>query len=1358
MKVVNFYFQRILRKIFFGFLLFSISFGVFGQLKGVKHFSVKDGLSNNFVIDITQDGQGFLWIATESGLNRFDGNNFKTYTRNNSDIVSDELNALLYNSKDNSIWIGSQRDGISIFDCHTQSFTDFTTDEGLITNDVTCLTHSRAGDGIWITHYHFGVGYYDVITKEISYFGTNEIDDLKSLNWASCDDGKGNLFIGHDFDGLSIVDIKNKTTRNFRHESGNSRSLPGNSVRTIYIDSQKNIWIGTNNGLALFNPQSEEFTTFRYDPASPHSLGANYVYDIKEMSDGTLWITTDMSGISILNLGDITLTNPQNVKFENTKTLLAPESLSSPNVRALFQDSFDNIWIGHYRRGIDFIANKPPVFQTRVPAENHKEFNERQIWDIALDDKDHLWVGTENEIMILKDNIVVRKIDVRRFLPNINSNVNVNKICHNKNGLTWFATTNGAAFYLNPNNNHVESVYLGNEVEYINVLYADENEKMWIGTNSGLFSNRSGVMVKENKINEQLSDKIIYSIALDSQGKLWIGTLGQGIFVFDQNENMISNLVKDNGFISNAINHLFLDHSGGVWAATRKGLAYFENINNGSEYVVYNEEQELENSFIHAIQEDINGNIWVSTNVGISLWNKAEMKFSNYNHKDGAPVGDFTNSSVCLDKNGFIFFGSLDGICRFNPDDLSNARKELVPVQIIECVALNSLIESSEKDILSLNSKNKIALSHNRNSFRILFSNPDFSQNPQVEYACMMEGLDNLWYNVESENQVTYRNLPPGEYTFKVKSRFKNYDWDDKNIASFSFVIYPPTWLSWYAKLIYAAITCVLIVLFFRSYKRKINMRTTIEMERKEIQNKQELNNQHLQFFTNITHELRTPLTLILGPLEDLVQDSDLPVTYRKRVNSIHASGVRLLNLINQILEFRKIEGQSKKLAVSKGNLAKTVLETGNRYKELWKKDDVKFFIEIDNKNTILYFDEDIIITILNNLLSNAIKYTPHGEIILSLRTLKENESKYTEISVSDTGYGIEPGELSNIFERYYQAKSKYQASGTGIGLALVKSLVELHEGTIDVKSTIGEGTRFSFRLLTKNNYPSAIHVESDDETKVSDDEQGVEADSNSRPIVLVVEDDVDILNYIVSSMENDYEVLSAINGLNGLELAKKHIPDLIVSDVMMPEMDGIELCQNIKEDMSTSHIPIILLTAKDTIYDKEIGYKSGADSYLTKPFSSRLLLSRVSNLLESRRKLAEQISLLPNKNSSQAEGSEDTSTRLNKLDEEFLDKITEIIENNIEDDHLDINFIKNEMNMSYSTFYRKVKGLTGISPNEFLRKVRLKNSVSLLLSGSYQVSEVAYMSGFNDVVYFRKCFKDEYGMSPSEYVKQFKS
>lgn len=616
------------------------------------------------------------------------------------------------------------------------------------------------------------------------------------------------------------------------------------------------------------------------------------------------------------------------------------------------------------------------------------------------------------------------------------------------------------------------------------------------------------------------------------------------------------------------------------------------------------------------------------------------------------------------------------------------------------------------------------------------------------------------------QNSVTFRNIPPGKYEFLVKARLHNQDWSE-DMTSLRIHINPPLWLTWWAKLIYILITISIIYTIIHAYKKKIDLESLYTLEKKNHEQEQELNQERLRFYTNITHELRTPLTLILGPLEDMQKDTSLPTRQAQKLSVIHQSALRLLNLINQILEFRKTETQNKKLCVCKGNIAPLIHEIGLKYKELNQKKAIDFQIQIEKEEMPLFFDKEIITIILDNLISNAIKYTEQGKITLSLYPTTRNGVTYTEIKVSDTGYGISAEALPHVFDRYYQESGKHQASGTGIGLALVRNLVELHEGEIRVESIQNEGSTFYISLLTDNIYPNALHGDSTKQTEeemiseaVPEDSQNTEPET-SKPILLIVEDNEDIQKYIAESFSDSFEVITGSNGEEGKQQALNRIPDIIVSDIMMPVMDGITLCRQLKEDVRTSHIPVILLTAKDSLQDKEEGYEVGADSYLTKPFSASLLRSRINNLLDSRKKLIaqfQQAGTNHNPNSHLDEKRSIITEALSKLDNEFIEKITQLVEDNLSSEKIDITYLSDKMCMSGSTLYRKMKALTGLSTNEYIRKVKMQNAERLLLEGKYNISEIAYKIGMNSTGYFRQCFKDEFGVSPSDYLKQFTS
>lgn len=1325
-----------------------------------KHIGVKEGLSNSFVLDITTDGQGFIWIATEAGLNRLAGNELTQYKTNNSLLASNELTSLHYDKTENKLWIATRMDGISLFDCHTQQFSRLTTENGLLSNCVTYLAPAEDG-GIWIVHLDRDIQHYAPAQQRFSNYTQDEIPGL-GWNGKTCiDDQNGHLYIGHNGGGMSILDLKQKRIRSYHHREGDPQSLPGDNVRSICIDHRGNIWVGTNCGLALFDPRTEKFTCFKHEPGNPSSLVGDNIQHIREMDDGTLWIAADVGGISTLRISEWQKMMKHGVRFRNLTD--TNSGLSSANARILHQDDFGNIWIGNYSSGLDFIARQPSGFRT-LPFFSEKEGvkKRKRIYGVEVGQEGELWLGSEDELILYRDHQAVRSWDVTPYLKRSSSSIYVLK--QDREGTLWMGINDDGVICYDPKQDRFRRIDLGRDYMDIRAFYEDAEGRMWIGTEGGLYSCHEGRARREEEVSQQLESSCAFSIGQDRQGKLWIGTLGGGVQVFDEQHRQVAHLTTANGLPSDNINQLYQDMKGGLWIATYNGLAYVGDTRRPEQVEVYDERQGLKDCHVRALCQDRFGNIWMSTYTGIACWHIRKQQFSNYDFRDNVPIGGFMESSVAAAPDGTLYFGSLNGACCFHPQLMADV-PPVSPIRLIACEELEEQSEKGNPRLLMPDRKGVIQLSCHQNSIRLWFALSDYAQNEQVEYAYRMEGLDKAWYDTNGESYLLFRNLDPGHYTLHVKARLKNGEWDEENQLAVKLHIHPPFWATWYARIGYLLIAVLAGYLILRAYIRKLQLENSLELEKNSLelekrnrQHEQELNNERLRFYTNITHELRTPLTLILGPLEDLVNDRQLPESYHRRIKTIHASALRLLNLINQILEFRKTETQNRRLAVAKGNLGDLLTEIGLRYKELNRNEKVEFRLDLSPIGHAIYYDAEVVTTIVNNLLSNAVKYTKEGEIRLSLHPVEEAGNRYAEIAVSDTGYGIEAQALPHIFDRYYLAAGKHQASGTGIGLALAKSLADLHEGSLTVESQPGKGSTFTLRLLTEYSYPEALHKEAApaDPPAAQDVAQEME-EAERRPALLVVEDNDDIRDYIADSFRTDYTVLTACNGREGVELAQKHTPNIIVSDVMMPEMDGIELCRRVKEDIRTSHIPVILLTAKDTLQDKEEGYESGADSYLTKPFSAKLLRSRIHNLLETRRKLARQRMSLAPEQPADGQPMPESSTGLNRLDREFLEKLTALVEQNLDAEKLDIAFMTDKMNMSYSTLYRKVKALTGLSVSELTRKIKLKNSARLLQSGEYSVAEVVSMTGFNNAGYFRECFKEAYGVSPSAYIRQHK-
>lgn len=1344
-----------MRKIFVLWLLL-LSVVSLAQPYSVKQLGIEKGLSNNYVVSIAQDKQGFLWFATEEGLNKFDGTRFITYLKNEDltrqGITGNELNCLLDDPQDSILWIGTQRAGLNAYDYVNNTFLCYRHDgenpESLITDDVTKIVAATDGN-LWITTYWRGVDYFDKKAGKFIHYNTQTVPGLASDNiWSVVDGGDGKLYMGHVHHGFSVLSLKDKKVKNFMHDPEDPVSLPGNGVTCIYKDLSGNIWLGTDRGLALFNPEAENFIHFHHsEDGVPHT-----VFDIRQFDGNKLWIAMEFGGIAILDLTQRMFLSPDQVRFQYIKEGDDEYSLSNSTVRCLFQDSFKNVWAGMWGGGINFLSHESSYFNvySYSPIQHSgSSLNNKTASSVCVARDGKLWIGTDGGGINVFDKgkrVAVYKEETGDLTDN-----SIQAALCDSEGNLWFGSFMGGVDFYDVKKKSFHQIFPKDKTgEDVRALYEDA-EYVWIGTSNGIYK----VRLHDKGIADHytVENNLVRCISKDNLNRLWIGTFGGGLGVFDEHFQCVKLFNVTSLFPSNTINTVYMDSQNRMWIGTGEGLVCFPSSQSW-DYKVYRSEEGLSNVHIRAITEDNHGNIWVSTNKGISCLLKDKEVFYNYDHWDNVPMGNFMSGSVAEAKDGTLYFGSINGLCRFNPDQVLEKRESPAAI-ITEMRIFDPLRDTdSNEKVMALEGQSEVRLSYMQNNFSVTFNIQNYALADQVEYAYMLKGLENSWYTVTDPNNVTFRNIPPGNYCFQVKTRIRNQEWADE-IASLDIRIDPPVWLTWWAKLFYILSGVSVLYFILHAYKKKLDMESLYELEKKNHEQEQELNNERLRFYTNITHELRTPLTLILGPLEDMQKSNSLSGKDSQKISVIHQSAIRLLNLINQILEFRKTETQNKKLCVSRDNLAALVHEIGLKYKELNRKPEIDFCLEIEQEDMSLFFDKEVVTIMLDNLISNAIKYTEKGTITLGLHQVVRNNIHHTEISVSDTGFGIAPDALPHIFDRYYQEGSEHQASGTGIGLALVKNLVVLHEGEIRVESSLNVGSTFYVSLLTDNTYPHVLHADSTEKTsdEKGEKEENIEPVHNGKRILLIVEDNRDICDYIVESFSDDFEVRTAANGEQGLEQALGCIPDIIVSDIMMPVMNGIVMCRKLKEDLRTSHIPIILLTAKDSLQDKEEGYQVGADSYLTKPFSATLLHSRIHNLLESRKLLAERF----NTNSILIDKRAAVTESMNKLDNEFLEKINKLIEDRLSSEKIDIGYLSDAMCMSNSTLYRKMKALTGLSTNEYIRKIKMQYAERLLLEGKYNISEVAFKVGINSTVYFRQCFKDEFGMAPSDYLKKIK-
>lgn len=1282
-----------------------------------QNIGLKEGLSNGVVLDMAIDKQGFVWIATDAGLNRIAGRECTQLKSSNTPLLYNEFTTIYHDKYSDLLLIGYKGTGLSLLNCNTLEIKNITAQDGLEPSGITDITWA-ADSGAWIAFANGTIMHYNI--------KRNHLDEKKFTleKFIRCclDDGNGHLYIGHSSIGLRIINLKKNKSTLLSHQKGDETSLPGNNVRALYADRMGNLWVGTNQGLGLFNPLTKSFRTFCHSETDPKTIISDNIHHITQTANGQIWIAFDTGGISVLDI--------KNLQKGEFKNITPTEGLSSLHIRRILQDKYGHIWIGTYGNGVDFINSNPPAFNVLM-SDSHQVLS--PIYGMDSDSDGNLWLGGESCLWMFHNNLPVRKINLHTYLKR---SLAVVYIVHvDSKGNIWLGIEDEGVLVYSPSSERFTHIDVGYDSPDIHALYEDEEGRMWIGSEFGIFSWKDGELSREESLNKAIEHSVVFGIAKDGQGKLWIGTLGKGLYIIDK-KGKAKHMTAQSSIGSDNINHILMDSKGGVWIATYNGLIYFKDTQQLKEATKFDEQQGILDSNIRAVQQDRMGNVWVSTYSGIACFDQVKQRFYNYNYQSGIPIGGFVEGSKAMTSDGTLYFGSLNGVCAFNPQ-MVERKLTVSPIHIINCERYD-------------------------NTYCIKYTVEDYAQAGEVEYSYQMKGLDDKWFFTGDNNDVIFHNLKPGTYEFTVRAKLWNQEWEDAPQVEMTFVVHPPFWLTWWAKLLYILAVIGIVYYLFRIYMNKLQLRHSLELAQQESLQKQELNEERLRFFTNVTHELRTPLTLIIGPLEDLLGDHRLPEVLHKKVQSIKSSADRLLDLINQILEFRKTETQNRCLTVARGNISALVKEIGEHYKDLNRNPKVTIHVIVNPSIPPVYFDSEVISSIVNNLMSNAVKYTPEGKIHLIMNTNNDGD---IEISVMDTGYGISPEALPHIFDRYYQAKGKHQASGTGIGLALVKSLADLHEGKLTVVSKIGKGSKFTFTLNAANIYPQALHKEDEGSENLfagQSDKTEQASDNEELPLMLVVEDNSDIRQYIQESLCEDYRIIQATNGLEGVNAALEQIPDIIVSDIMMPEMDGVELTKRLKKDIRTSHIPIILLTAKTSVSDQQEGYDSGADSYLTKPFSAGLLLSRVRNLLSARRRLAE--ILLQNV---QVTGTQTTETNglseneaetlpiANRLDQEFLDKLNQLIDDNLSVEDLDISYMTDKMAMSRSTLYRKVKALTNISPNEYIRKRKLNVSIDLLKSGENTITEIAYMTGFNSLHHFSHAFKKEFGVSPSEYLRK---
>ncbi len=1319
----------------------------------VSNLSIADGLSNDFVLDMASDGYGFVWAGTKNGLNKITGYGVLKYTDKNSHLVNNTINALCFEKSNNMMWVGTLN-GISIVDCATGQMSTLDTSNGLAQNAIIDIKPAADG-GLWILYMNKGVQYYDVAHKRLKPQTRCILKTLRLTSHCCMDNGAGQLYIGHNGFGMSIVDLKSHSVERFRHKKGDAESLPSDNVREIVSDTYGNVWVGTSNGLAIFDPLSRKFHRIE------NPLIGDNIYSLCTTTDGRILAACNLDGVSVVD--------SRNVDHWR----LAPTSVSKMEIgnaafnaaRAVLNDRYGNIWIGSYGTGITFVNPRPAVFNV-LPAITNAKGNVCHVYGITACRNGGLWLGSDSGLSLYRDSKIVGQWQFAGILHRASAFVYV--MYEDHLGNVWIGLDDEGVVVFNPLTHTFKRIDISTRALDIHAFQELPDGGMIIGSEIGAYLYKDGNVKFLRQLTSRLPSPTIYGLVVDCLGRLWIGMDGGGVAIFSKSGKRLAVLNESNGLPSARVNQLFVAKDKSVWIATSNGLCHVPYVGKPNDIEVFDNAQGLTDPYVMSITQDSNGQIWLGTFTNIACFDKASRTFAVYDFNVGVTAGGFVEGSAALTTDGYVYFGSPKGVCQVNTQYLRMQRRAS-KIYVVGC----ETVAADTRHLVPLFPKDgTYRLPYDASTIRVAFSVADYGERGKVEYAYCMESLDDKWVFTDGDDEVAFRNLRPGRYTFKVKASYIGGKPSDSNIAKIDIVVSPPWWATWWMMIIYAFAIAAIVYGIAQVYKRRLKLvnalklrDATLAMERDNRHKEKEMSENRLRFFTNIAHELRTPLTLVIGPVDDLRNADDMPKSYKQKLEIIYQNAVRLLEQINRLMEFRKTETGNYTLSVSKGDICETVRNVGLRFVESQANSKVKLSIIVPEERVDLYYDKEAITHILDNLMSNAFKYTPAGgQVWLTVTADNTNVS----ITVADNGYGISQEALPHIFDRYYQEKGKHQASGTGIGLALVKSLVTLHKATINVESKPGEGTKFVIRLGKANIYPEAIHkpLESNKNgmlmathTKQND----AKRENNEKPSLLVVEDNDDIRNYIVKELGDSFRVLSANNGLDAWNMVQDSVPDFVVSDIMMPEMDGIELCRRLKGDINTSHVPVILLTAKDSIEDKEEGYRCGADSYITKPFSAKMLKARIINLQEARHRIvssivagniaiAEKVTGIKKETITKKE---EYCDKLTNIDRKFIKDFTNLAAENMSNSELDMSFFTDHLNMSYSSFYRKVKALCGVTPVDFLRQMRIKRSAELLRTGNFKITEVAEMCGFDNIGYFRKCFKEEYNTAPSEYAKK---
>jgi ligand-binding sensor domain-containing protein/signal transduction histidine kinase/DNA-binding response OmpR family regulator len=1310
-----------------------------------RNISVDKGLSQSSVFAIQQDKLGFIWIGTQDGLNRYDSKGFKVYRpiKGVKNSLQSYYIRSLFTDHKGQLWVGGNQ-GISVYNYDTDSFVNYKLPRSLGEWYISSITEDNAHQ-IWATSI---AGDVFMLTPEAENFTTIKFNasshEIKKIAYIGV--WQQQIILGTD---VGLFKLKPNTHQLLKINLGAKKPY----INDVYIDGKK-IWVATEgDGVIRYNSENGQATSLLHRSGA-NSIADNNIRCVGKDTEGNIWLGT-FKGLSIFN--------PKANSFTNYYHQIAqPYTISQNSVRCFFKDNQNGIWLGTYYGGLNYYHKNDIKFNLLSQNSGKPSLNDEVIGVIKQDTKGNFWIGTNDKGVNYwnKNNNTISYYSNSENNPNSLSSNNIKAIAFDDSGNVLIGTHNGGLNLLNPNSGHVQRFRhdennpssIAGDLVYS--ILKDHKGRIWVGTRSGLDQfhpeTKSFTHIHLDKAGKRPTSDDITFLFEDSKHRIWIGTTN-GVTLFYPDNVLFGNI--GHGKVSeDIINCITEDKKHRIWIGTREGLSLYDETQES--FISFKTKKDFVKGTIYGIIPDDDGNLWISTNSGLIKFNPDSGSVQTFDESDGLPNKQFNEYSFYKAKDGMLLFGGIKGVSYFYP---AMVKQQLLPLKLsfTGLEVLNKTVAvDDETNILEqhIDQAKEIEIGSEYKQFSIYFNTFNYISANRTHYYYKLDRLDKDWQRTD-ELKISYSNLPAGKYNLQIKAMGPNGEMSP--VRSLKIIILAPWYKTIWFYLLLLAIIGTAAYIGFRIISERIKALQQLKLERIDKERVSYINQEKMDFFTNVSHELRTPLTLILAPLEDLLKSPFADKTSKKKHELMFINAKRLYNLVDQLFEFRKTEMGTRQLKVGKSDLVNFTREIFESFKPLSEKNGIHYTYHTTEPQLLFYFDKDAMEKILFNLLSNAFKYTKAGQSI-NVELLKKNDT--VQIRVADTGVGISKEDLSKVFDRFYQVNNREMNLGSGVGLAFTKRLVELHHGEITAESTKEEGSVFTVSFpISDHVYKNDQHVESSlyelsiitDNELAADDQLLAEekeiAEKDQPTKLLIVDDNKEILDYLQDYFSKIYEVTVAHNGQMALELLEIQQFDIIISDVMMPELDGLHFCKRVKQNINTSHIPLMLLTARTETSQQIKGLEMGADDYITKPFSTPLLAAKIVNLLRSRKRLKEYYSV----------GKEMVPENIafNALDEEFLKQAINIVEDHLANSEFSVDQFSKEIGMSRSNLYLKLKAITGESAMDFIKRIRFKKAVELMQSKRYTIAQITYMCGFNSPSYFSTAFKQHYGCMPSEYL-----